>query len=129
MALAVLFVLYHQSGRRETRAMEAAAETGLRRFYDAFAGRKLGETNGVFQPGDLMDAGRQELNAPRFFPSFVTASNFLVSTVGAARGTTNLLCVVQPWSDAKYGIDARGQTRKVSETEFQNWPHSAVRPQ
>jgi hypothetical protein len=128
VALAVLFVLYHQSGRRETWAMELAVETGLQRFYDSLAGERPGGVNAgtLFKPEDLTRAVRQELSQPRFFPSFVKAGGVLVSTVDVARGTTNLLCVVQPWDNGRYGLDGSGAARKVSDSELQRWPHSAA---
>ena len=127
-AMVILVVIYHQSGRRDVRAMEVAVETGLERFYGEFASKISGETNAaaVFQPDDLMRAARQELSEPKFLPSFVKVNKVSVSNVGVTRGTTNLLCVVQPWDDARYGLDASGRARKVSETEFQSWPHSAL---
>jgi len=107
--------------------MEVAVETGLQRFYGKFASEQSGSTNGAtFRPEDLMRALNNELNQPKFFPSFVKASNVSVPIVGITRGTTNLLCVIQPWQTTKYGIDGAGNYRKVTDAEYQNWPHSVL---
>jgi len=107
--------------------MEVAVETGLQRFYGKCANEQSGGTNGAtFMPEDLIRALNAELNQPKCFPSFIKPSDVSVSTVAIIRGATNLLCVIQPWQTAKYGIDGTGNCRKVSEPEYQSWLHSPL---
>ena len=78
--------------------MEVAVQTGLQRLYERFADDKSQGTNtATFVPEDLAHVVHDELAHSRFFPGFVKASDVSVSSVAVARGTTNLLCVIQPW--------------------------------
>jgi hypothetical protein len=130
-ALAAAFlVVYHQSARSDVRAMETALQDGLKRFYDSLPAEQANGTNAaLFTSQAVSQSLRAEFAQRRFLPSFARLENTAVSTSQVARGTTNLLCVIQPWKNTRYGLDGGGACRTISDAEFQNWPHSALSAQ
>lgn len=121
-------VLWHNHGARDSRAMEVAVEDGLRRFYGGLVREQSAKgTNAIsFSAEVVSQAVRDEFHQPRVFPSLVTATNMAVTTVTVPKGTTNLLCVVQLWKGSWFGLDGTGASRKVSESEYSNWPHRVL---
>jgi hypothetical protein len=130
-ALAAAFlVLYHQSARRDVRAMETALQDGMKRFYASLPTEQASGTNAaMFTSQAVSQSLRAEFPQRRFLPSFARPEDTAVSTAQVTRGTTNLLCVIQPWKNTRYGLDGGGACRMISDTEFQNWQHSALSAQ
>jgi hypothetical protein len=125
--LAALLLVYHQSAQKDTRAMELAVEDGLKRFYDATATNQTRGTNGAtFRPELLARSLHEEFAQRRFLPTFVLPQDTFVSSTPVPLGTSNLLCVTQPWKSARYGLDATGRCRMVTDAEFEAWPHAAL---
>ena len=127
---AALLALNHRSARKEVRAMETALQDGLKRFYDSLPTEQANGTHtALFTSQAVSQSLRAEFAQHRFLPSFARPEDTAVSTAQVARGTTNLLCVIQPWKNTRCGIDGDGACRIISDTEFRNWPHSALSAQ
>jgi hypothetical protein len=130
MVMALLgsaLICYHQMGLKEERAFRLAVEDGLRRLYaQATSDQARQKNTTTFAPKLFAETLRAELMEHRDFPGFSKESDVSIAVEEVALGATNLLCVVQPWKDERYGIDGKGDCRVVNPTEYQNWPHARL---
>jgi hypothetical protein len=126
--LGVGLLFFHQTGPKDSRAIEMAIEEGLIRLYGKVANEQAQGTNGsTFGVEAVTKSLREELGRHKYFPGFTKADDIWISKVEIAHGTTNLLCVIQPWKNVKYGVDGKGDWRKVSDAEYLNWPHTTLK--
>jgi hypothetical protein len=119
-------ICYHQMGLKEDRAFRLAVGDGLRRLYAQAATQARQKNTTTFAPKLFAEMLRGDLMEHRDFPGFSKESAVSVAVEEVAFGTTNLLCVVQPWKNKRYGIDGKGDCRVVNPTEYQNWPHTTL---
>jgi hypothetical protein len=127
VALAALFIAYHQSGREDATAIRQAVEQGLAGVYPRLTAAAPKETNVATLTSELVVRVLQaELSQERSFPGFTKADTIWVSRNSVVPGATNLLFVVHSWGDAMYGLEGSGQPRRVGEAEFKTWPHLAL---
>lgn len=123
MFVIVLFLL-HQKGSKDTLLLQDAVNNGLMRIYDRLTIEL--DNNAGYAPEKTTQVLQDELGRHRVFPGFSDFDEIFIPTKTVTRGTTNLLWVIQPWTDLKYGVDGNGHCRKVGDAEFQNWPHTTL---
>jgi len=114
--------IYQQ--RLERKAAISSVEQSLKRSYqEIVTNRFRAETSlSAFTTEELKTAFLDCEPARLKFTSYFPPENIWLAKGSVKLDSTNLFCVALDFDGLRWGIDGKGEYRRVSNQEFTNWP-------
>jgi hypothetical protein len=127
VATAVLLGVSRRVGSSNMRYIEGAVSRGMDKFYSELKENLVaGSAKVTLLTQDLRIRLLANDRYKGYFPSFVTPQDIFIAASQVELGSRNLICVARLNQEILWGVDATGQSRRINDSEFRQWPHVAL---